>query len=208
MGNNNLADTALDLQMGKLVRSMRQARGLSLRVVAEECDVSVSYMSQLERGMTSPSLRVIGNLSALFDVPIREFFSDASSETGAQTGPVLRAAQRPKISNWLTGIQKEILTPSSVETDLDLTLYMVVIEPGGTTGDTPFSHQGVEAGIVKEGTLKLEINGESYTLNPGDSFNFCSQLPHKFWNPGQALTRVYWINSRDKATGDGHSGSS
>lgn len=202
MADSYPADKSLDVEIGRLVRSMRQARGLSLRTAAESCDVSVSYMSQLERGMTSPSLRVIGSLSALFDVPIRDFFSEPAAEEEPPAGPVMRAAQRPRTSSWHTGLQKEVLTPPGFHTDLDLALYMIALEPGGTTGDTPFTHQGVEAGIVMEGTLKIEIDGDAYTLHPGDSFNFSSQLPHKFWNPGRVLARVYWINSREKTAQD------
>ena len=71
---------------------------------------------------------------------------------------------------------------------------MVGIEPGGTTGDEDYVHGGEEAGLVIEGTLELHVEGRTWRLEPGDSFRFASDRPHRFGNPADTPALVLWVN--------------
>ena len=75
------------------------------------------------------------------------------------------------------------------------------MEPGGSTGDERYTHDGEEAGLVIEGKMKLTVDAESWTLKQGHSFRFASRRPHRFSNPAEdAKAVVLWVNCVTQAS--------
>lgn len=188
----------MDVLVGKRIRDLRQARNLSLKSVAESSGLSIGLISQVERGLSSPSLRVLGMLSGALGVNIGHFFPSPANDQREVNSPIMRVGQRPAISLWRSGISKSVLTPERPG-HFDLTLYTITIEPGGTTGDEAFTHDGEEAGVVLEGVLNLQIEDKVYILEAGDGFKFSSTQQHRFFNSSDAMTRVFWVNARESA---------
>ena len=69
--------------LGALIRAERTAGGLSLRELSERTGVSNAYLSQLERGMHEPSLRVMVVIAAALDVPLDSMLGRAGVIDGA-----------------------------------------------------------------------------------------------------------------------------
>lgn len=190
---------SMDAEVGQRVRATRLARGLCLKEVSAKSGLSIGLLSQVERGISSPSVRVLGALSGAMGVTISHFFPDPPEASRDPDSPILRTNQRPAVTFWRTGIAKSVLTPQARGSNLDLVLYTIIIEPNGTTGDEPFTHDGEEAGVVLEGTLDLHIGDQEYVLNAGDGFRFASSTPHRFFNSTKRPTKVMWVNCRESA---------
>jgi transcriptional regulator with XRE-family HTH domain len=58
---------------GREIAHARVARGLSQEELGHRAGIHVSYVSQLERGLKSPSLRVILKIAEALDLPAHEF---------------------------------------------------------------------------------------------------------------------------------------
>ena len=69
------AEPAVDIEVGGRIRDMRRDRGLSLEAVAARTQLSIGFLSQIERGLSSPSLRVLATLADALDVGIAALFS-------------------------------------------------------------------------------------------------------------------------------------
>src|SRR5262245_53429316 len=183
----------MDLAVGKRIRDLRHDRKLSLETIAAKTKLSVGFLSQIERGLSSPSLRVLATLADLLGVGIAGLFG-AKSGDGVSGGVVTRAPERAELKLWRTGISKQLLSPAGA--DGRLNLFLVHMEPGGSTGDELYTHDGEEAGLVLEGEMTLTVDAETWTLKTGDSFRFASRRPHRFSNPSQARKAiVLWVNS-------------
>lgn len=187
----------LDALVGHKIRALRLARGMSLKEVAQQSDLSIGFLSQAERGLSSPSLRALGMLSKVFSVSIGSFFPESEVSPAAVDSPILRKRQRPGLVFWRTGISKEILTPPYPCEDAELITYMMCIEPNGSSGDETFTHDGLEAGFILEGALQIQIDEQVFTLEQGDGFRFKSTTPHRFTNNTNRLARVVWVNYRN-----------
>lgn len=74
-----------------------------------------------------------------------------------------------------------------------------IYAPGSKTGDKPVTHPGQEFLILLDGSIKAEVDGQVYTLNPGDIVRFPSTIPHRGWNPGDSTARALFVNYRDHA---------
>jgi uncharacterized cupin superfamily protein len=73
---------------------------------------------------------------------------------------------------------------------------LVVIEPGGGSGDDPYTHEGAEICHVLSGSLDIEVGGRLFTLGEGDTLSFPSSRPHRFGNSGTAQTVVLLVVSQ------------
>ncbi len=175
------------LAVSARLRLMRQGREWTLQDLSARSGISVSMLSQLERGIASPSIRTLQRLAEIFGVTMGWFFDEAA-------GPVRGAAwvqrwtQRRILDLAARGVRKEMLCSGEGR----LQLMMITIAPHGSSGNAAYTHAGEDAGTVLEGSLTLEVDGDAQVLNAGDSFRFAATLPHRFSNEGAVVCVVLW----------------
>ena len=168
---------AMELQLGPRIRSLRQARQVTLRELAERAGVTESFLSQVEREVTSPSIASVQRIARALDLGIADLFVDEPP-----LGRVVRRAERRRIAyNGLNAVD-EFLTAGR---DGRLQVILTTLEPGGGTGDEAYTHESdEEVVIVLEGSLDLWVGDEHHLLADGDSITYSSRLPHRNRNPG------------------------
>jgi len=187
------AEPAMDVAVGQRIRDLRRTRAMSLEAFAARTELSIGFLSQIERGLSSPSLRVLATLADVLGVGIAGLFGAKEDAAAVPDAIVTRERQRAELNLWRTGISKQLLSPAGSEGRLSL--FLVHMEPGGSTGDELYTHDGEEAGLVIEGEMKLTVDAKSWTLKHGDSFRFASRRPHRFSNPsGDSKAVVLWVN--------------
>jgi len=181
----------IDASVGGRVRQLRRQRELSLQQVAERADLSVGFLSQIERGLSSPSLRDLIRVATALETDLGMLFEGAGTTAPAGGSIVTRPAERQEVA-FHEGITKQLLTPHG---DASLRLYLITLEPNGRTGEALYSHAGEEAGVVLQGRLLLTVETTDHMLQEGDSFRFRSDRPHRFSNASGMVTRVLWVNT-------------
>jgi transcriptional regulator with XRE-family HTH domain len=187
------AEPAMDVAVGQRIRDLRRRRAMSLETLAARTDLSIGFISQIERGLSSPSLRVLATLADVLGVGIAGLFGTRETAGTAPDAIVTRLRRRPKLNLWRTGISKQLLSPAGSPGRLNL--FLVHIEPGGSSGDELYTHDGEEAGTVMSGEMALTVDAKSWTLRQGDSFRFTSRRPHRFSNPSdESAAVVLWVN--------------
>ena len=165
--------TDLDLQLGSRIRAMRQARHLTLRDVADRAGVTESFLSQVERDVASPSIATVGRIARALDLSIAQLFAE-----DGQVGRVVRREARRRIAYPGLRAVDEFLTSNMAGR---LQVIVCTIDPGGGTGEEPYTHDSdEEVVVVLAGVLDLWVGDEHYVLREGDSITFSSRTPH--WN--------------------------
>lgn len=185
-------EAAADLWLGLQVRGLRKAKGLSLRQLAERARLSTGMISQIERGISSPSIRSLRQISEALGVPPSRLFHDGQTPPVEEIGKIVRRDARKVLSLQDNGVSKHLLTPDPSGT---IELLLVVIKPGGSSGPEHYTHKGEDAGLVLSGELELWIDSHRHILSEGDSFRFRSTLPHRFANASDRVTEVLWAIS-------------
>jgi len=174
--------------LGARLRELRKARSMTLQALADKAGLSVGFLSQLERNQASPSVRALNTLAQALDVSIHWFFPDPEEEQDPDADVIVRSGRRRAI-RFDTGIKDELLCPTLTG---KLEMLLCTLQPGATSDDELYSHNGEEAGYVAGGTLELTIEDRIYVLDAGDSFHFDSNRPHRYRNPGDEVTTVVW----------------
>jgi transcriptional regulator with XRE-family HTH domain len=186
--------------LGPRLRLAREARRLSVRELARRIGCSASLISQIERGVSVPSVGVLYSLATELDSSLDHllFGSDQAQRmeqrraaTAVRPGMVQRAGCR-KIIDLASGVRWERLTPGS---DAMTDFLEVVYSPGGHSTDErrPLRHDGREYGLVISGTLQANVGFESYELGPGDSITFDSSTPHEYLNKTDEPVHAIWV---------------
>src|SRR3954467_435472 len=142
------AEPAMDVAVGRRIRDLRRIRQFSLETVASRTELSIGFLSQIERGLSSPSLRVLAVLADVLGIGIAGLFGTKEKTDAAPDAIVTREKARAKLNLWRTGISKQLLSPAG--SDGPLNLFLVHLEPDGSTGDELYTHDGEEAGLVIE----------------------------------------------------------
>jgi transcriptional regulator with XRE-family HTH domain len=178
------------VEIGMRIRRARLQRGLLAADLARRAGISPSFLSQVESGAASPSLKVLQALASGLDVSAAALLED-DGQPPVSVPPDTRLtvpaevtvvrADRRKVLRMADGPEYQLLSP-------DLTgrieLILVEFEPGEGSPVDAFVHPGEEQLVVLDGRMVYEIDGVEYALERGDSIRFDSGLPHRAHNPG------------------------
>ena len=202
--------------LGPRLRLAREERQLSVRELARRIGCSASLISQIERGVSVPSVGVLYSLATeldssldhlLFGAEVRRpaaaSVASAASvavarEPAPAAGPgfagpgfVQRGGGR-SIIDLASGVRWERLTPGA---DAMTDFLEVIYSPGGHSTDErrPLRHDGHEYGLIISGTLQANVGFESYELGPGDSIAFDSSIPHEYLNKTGEPVHAIWV---------------
>jgi transcriptional regulator with XRE-family HTH domain len=176
------------LELGERLRAIRLLRRLTLRELAEAAGVSESFVSRLERGRSGASVATLQRLAAALTIEISDLFG---SETPARR-QILRREQR-QLLEWGHLGRKALLTPKPF---LALEVVAAEFEPGGSTGDEPYTHgDSEELLLVLAGNIQLQLGAELFHLAEGDSVNYRSSTPHRVSNNGDEPAEVLFVIS-------------
>ncbi len=208
--------------LGPRLRLAREERRLSVRELARRIGCSASLVSQIERGVSVPSVGVLYSLATelgssldylLFGseqaqradqhlpAAAPERAGPAHGPAAARDGPRAQVSHPPgivqratgrKIIDLASGVRWERLTPGA---DAMTDFLEVVYSPGGHSTDErrPLRHDGHEYGLVISGTLQANVGFESYELGPGDSIAFDSSTPHEYLNKTGEPVHAIWV---------------
>ena len=181
-------DVSTEVDVGERLRALRRLRRCTLRTVAERSGLSESFLSQVERGRSSASIASLRRIADALGVSIADLF-DLDGVPGPR---VLRREERPALAFGVLG-RKLLLTPRPLQ---NLEVFVGELEVGGSTGPEPYAHgDSEELFVVLTGNVQLEVGGEVFQLEHGDSIDYRSSTPHRATNAGNDLAEVMWIIS-------------
>ncbi len=172
--------------VGADLRALRKSRAITLSDLAATLGRSVGWISQVERGISEPSISDLRKFAKVFDVSVSFFFrnDDAPAE---ERDYVVRASNRRSLGNPSAGLIEELLSP-----DIGGAFEMVrsTFAPGAELTE-PQTRETEESGFIVSGTLDLWINDRKFRLEAGDSFRFRHES-YRWKNPGTVETIAIW----------------
>jgi transcriptional regulator with XRE-family HTH domain len=185
--------------IGDRLREERVKARISQRELARRLGLSGSMISQLESGLSKPSVgtlyAIVTELNLSLDRVIRgEDFPDEGTSPPArdgEPGPVVHSDERQAI-DLASGVRWEELTASS-EDGVDFLLATYEVGGASTPDESLMRHHGREYGYVISGVLGIQIGFDEYELHPGDSIAFDSTRTHRLYNKGDVPVEAVWF---------------
>ena len=162
--------------LGNKIRKLRISKGLNLTAFAKKIGKTPSYLSQVERGMASPSITTLREISKALNVPIFYFLIDDKEQSAIVRKNERRVLQFPK-----SHLTYELLSP---DVSHQIEMIRTRIEVGASTCSKPLSHEGEECTLVMEGKMEIQVGDEFFVLEEGDSIYYVASIPHKITSIG------------------------
>ena len=174
------------------IKAYRKQKGLTLKQLAEKAGCTQSYISQLEKGLTMPSLSMVGKLSAALDIKVVDLFSDVSNWD--KNDWLVRRQDRKQIAYPDGKVSSQMLVARVSSKRMEPLVSL--IEPGGTSDTAEgMSHPvGTEEFVlVLKGEVDFRVDGKDISLQEGDTLYFDGSLPHRWKNNGRETAEVLFV---------------
>jgi transcriptional regulator with XRE-family HTH domain len=162
--------------IGKRLKEKRKELSLSLRELASRTGLTASFISQVERDLTSPSITSLRKIAQALGVPIFYFLMDHQVPS-----PVVRKNERRQLVIPHSHVRYELLAP-----DLNRKIEFLIarLAPGASSSDRPMTHPCEECHLVLQGRMLIQIGEERYVLEEGDSICYDGSVPHNITSIG------------------------
>ncbi len=173
------------MELGAKIKDMRLQLNLTQEELADRCELTKGYISQLENDLTSPSIATLGDILSALGSSFSEFFKEEENKKVIFTeNDYIEKESEGLIQNWLVpNAQKNLMEPITVE-----------LEPGASSGED-IPHEGEEFGYVLEGKITLQCGKKKYICRKGESFYFTADRTHKITNESDLKAKFIWISS-------------
>ncbi len=163
------------------IREFRKSQKMTIKELAELSGMSISYISQIERGEIDPSLSSLRKIAAGLQVPMYMLLDDVvvmGNLTIRKDQQVITYSEDHNVSyRFLTPVPSPTYSPEAMLVEFEIAAH-------AQDTQVPIRHHSEEMAYVTEGQLTVQIGDTDVILNPGDSTVIQKDLPHIYKNNG------------------------
>lgn len=172
------------MNLGKKIKQMRNQKGLTQEELADRCELTKGYISQLENNLNSPSIATLTDILSALGSNLSEFFREETEEKIVFSKNEFIEKDSDGVRwNWLIpNAQKNMMEPVLVE-----------LSEGIETSDIP--HEGEEFGYVLEGKIAIVLGNKHHVCKKGEAFYYPAGKPHSILNKGKGKAKFLWIST-------------
>ena len=175
------------MDIGEKIKRLRTEKQLTQEELANRCELSKGFISQLENDLTSPSIATLMDILEILGTNLKEFFSETSEERITFTNEDMFETENEELKYqlmWLVpNAQKNEMKP------IIITLY-----PGGQYKEEK-PHEGEEFGYVLAGSIYVHIGEKKNKVKKGESFYFRPKANPYISNEGKTTAKVIWVST-------------
>lgn len=182
--------------MAALLRSHRRRAGLTLEALAESTGLTKSYLSKVERGISTPSIAVALKIARALDADVSQLFSDSPDDS-------LMAVERRHERAQVDQSGESAVYDAIATRMIGKSMQPFIVHPATQPGSDYMEHPGEEFIFVKEGAVEVSIPNQVIALGEGDSLYFDANTPHRVRSvsPSRAVLIVV-VHDRESERAD------
>lgn len=171
------------MDIGLKIKNLRLIKNLTQEELANRCELTKGYISQLENNLTSPSIETLKDLLNALGTTFSDFFSDDDEQIVFKNEEYIEKINSDNKILWLVPTsQKNSMEPIIVE-----------LNPNAVT-EKDLAHEGEEFGFVLNGKILLTLGKKSFEVNKGETFYFPANKPHFIKNISNEISKILWVS--------------
>jgi len=175
------------LNIGEKIRRLRRVNNLTQDELANRCDLTKGFISQIERNLTSPSINTLIDILEALGTDIRNFFNEEVEEKIVFSKDDIYDRHYEDLGYTIAW-----LIPNAQKNDMEPIL--ITLSPANKTKvDEP--HEGEEFGYILKGKVNLVLGSKTYKMKSGESFYFKSNKSHYLENPYNKPATIIWVST-------------
>lgn len=176
------------MKIGNKLKELRIQKGLTQEELADRCELSKGFISQLERDLTSPSIATLVDILQCLGTDLQEFFHENPQEEQI----VFKDTDYFEKVDEELGNTIEWIIPNAQKNIMEP--IRLTLKPGGSTyPDNP--HDGEEFGYVLSGSITITMGKKKVRAKKGESFYFISNTTHYITANNKTGAVILWVSS-------------
>jgi transcriptional regulator with XRE-family HTH domain len=180
--------------IGARIRFLRRQRGMTLDQLSSASNLTKSYVSKVERGLSVPSISTAMKIAESFNITVSQLLGEDGYE-GAIS--IVRKNERPSFmrDGSPAGYDYEMIAAPKKFKSME----PFIMKPPVQFQDRQlFEHAGEELIFVLSGSVEVELSGKLVRLDSGDTMYFDAHLPHRTRSVGTRNASVLVVISGAK----------
>ncbi|HIR67089.1 MAG TPA: helix-turn-helix transcriptional regulator [Candidatus Coproplasma avicola] len=173
------------MDIGSKIKRLRLQLNLSQAELADRCELTKGYISQLENDVTSPSIATLMDILDALGTDLADFFKKEDDER------IVFSAE-DFIEKREDGMLLKWIIPNAQKNEMEP--VMVELMAGASTS-LDFPHDGEEFGYVLEGRVRIELGKRNYVCKKGETFYYTADKSHRITNCGKSNAKFLWIST-------------
>src|SRR5690606_9354573 len=175
------------MNIGEKIKRLRVKNSLTQEELADRCELTKGFISQVERDLTSPSIATLVDILEGLGTNLKDFFNETVDEKLVFTKDDVFESENSELKYTL-----KWLIPNAQKNNMEPILFE--LEPEGRSKED-FPHQGEEFGYVIQGSIILYVGNEKYKVKKGESFYYKANSNHYISNEGKTKASVIWVST-------------
>lgn len=175
------------MNIGEKIKDLRVEKSLTQQELADRCELSKGFISQVERDLTSPSIATLVDLLEGLGTNLKEFFNEAEQEKivfdKADVFETLNEELKYTLHWIIPNAQKNLMEP-----------ILVTLDQGGKTKED-YPHEGEEFGYILKGTVYINLGEIRHKVRKGESFYYRANRNHYIENAGKTKAALIWVST-------------
>ncbi len=172
------------MYIGSKIKDLRVRARLTQGELADRCELTKGYISQLENDLTSPSIATLKDILQALGSSLADFFAEEDEEkiVFGVNDYFVKENDGHSVTWLVPTAQKNMCEP-----------IRLIIKPLQRT-ETDLPHEGEEFGYVLKGSIKVHLGKKTSKAVKGESFYFRADKPHYIENVGKDEAIVLWLS--------------
>ena len=177
------------MELGAKIKHFRKRKGLTIKELSNLTNLSIGFISNLERNLNSPSVSNLQHICEVLGINLMDILKSSSEKDF-----IVRQDERKEIfTTEDNNIKFEMLTNGNKH----LNSIAITIDGNSEYSDVSWGHNYDELGIVISGSLEIQIENDTYLLNTGDSIYISKFTPHTYKNPSVEKNITHWFSVKE-----------
>ncbi|MBR7141326.1 MAG: cupin domain-containing protein, partial [Clostridia bacterium] len=163
---------------------LRLKNQLTQEELADRCELTKGYISQLENDLTSPSITTLKDILQALGSSLTDFFASDEEEklTFGEDDYFVKQGEDTTVTWLVPTAQKNAMEPIRMEISV------------GASTEKDLPHEGQEFGYVLDGEVRVTVGKRSEKAKKGESFYYRADKAHYIENTGKCKAVILWLS--------------
>lgn len=184
----NPIDTIVS-KLGEKIKRRRLEKGWSLKDLSAKSGISAAAIHKIESNGITPTITTMMKISDALGKEVSYFIEGRRTKKDVFFVP---AGEPESILTFKKGLKLNGISAKKYG-DFMMTAACAFVELGASSGRKPMKHRGEELVYCLRGNMEFRVGEETYTLGPGDSIHFRTDIDHSWRNTGEAPSELIWV---------------
>lgn len=170
------------MNIGQKIKELRMQNNLTLEELANRCELTKGFLSQLERNLTSPSIATLDDILEALGTNLSSFFNEKDQRIIFKEEDYYVSEKDGASITWIV--------PNAQKNDME---PLILTLQKGSTSQVIEPHIGEELCYVLSGEVILIDNEREYVLKCGETFYMKGRHRHSIRNDKEEEARLLWV---------------